>query len=149
MLRPTSMSAMSMDKISKAVPASRPLPSTVLEMRSGFSSTSLWVWEEPTVVTMPSPTRAMMVSSPAPPTRRSMLARTVTLALLFSSMPLMAMAETTGVSMTLGLTLICTASSTLRPARSMAAARSKVSGILARSAAIRALTTRSTLPPAR
>ena len=55
-----------------------------------------------------------------------MLARTVTRALTFSSMPFLATAEITGVSMTRGLTLICTASSTLRPARSMAAARSKV-----------------------
>ncbi len=60
---------------SKAVPASRPLAKTVREIRSGFSSTALWLSAEPTVVTMPSPTRAMMVSSPAPPTRRSMLAR--------------------------------------------------------------------------
>ena len=35
-------------------------------------------FDEPIVVTMPSPTRARIVSSPAPPTRRSMFARTVT-----------------------------------------------------------------------
>ena len=78
-----------------------------------------------------------------------MLARTVTRALIFSSMPFMATAETIGVSMTLGLTLICTASSTSRPARSMAAERSNGRGICARCAAIRASTTLSTLPPAR
>lgn len=61
----------------------------------------------------------------------------------------LAMAAMTGVSMTFGLTLICTASSTLRPARSMAAARSNSSGMSARCAAIRESTTRSTLPPAR
>jgi predicted transcriptional regulator len=38
---PTSISAMSMERISKAVLASRPLVSTALEMRSGFSSTCL------------------------------------------------------------------------------------------------------------
>jgi len=52
------------------VPASRPRASTVLEMESGFSSTFLWDCEEPMVVTMPSPTRAMIVSSVAPPTSR-------------------------------------------------------------------------------
>ena len=78
-----------------------------------------------------------------------MLARTVTRALTFSSMPFLATAEMTGVSMTRGLTLTCTASSTLRPARSMAAARSKDNSICARWAAMRASTTRSTLPPAR
>ena len=94
-------------------------------------------------------TRAMIVGSPAPPTRRSIFARTVTRALIRSSMPFFATADTTGVSMTFGLTLICTASSTSRPARSMAADRSKGRGIAARCAAIRASTTRSTLPPAR
>lgn len=42
--------------------------------------------------------------------------------------PILATAEINGVSMTFGLTLICTASRTSRPARSMAAARSKVRG---------------------
>ena len=149
MLRPTSTSAMSMERISKAVPASKPLLSTVRLMESGFSSTCLWFSLEPTVVTMPSPTRAMTVSSPAPPTRRSMLVRTVTRALARSSMPSLAMAATTGVSMTLGVTLICTAWSTSRPARSMAEAFSKGISMLERWAAIKALMTRSTLPPAR
>ena len=130
------------------MPASRPLLSTVRLIRSGFSSTCLCVSLEPTVVTMPSPTRAMMVSSPAPPTRRSMLVRTVTRALARSSMPSLAMAATTGVSITLGVTLICTACSTSRPARSMADAFSKGISILERWAAMSALITRSTLPPA-
>jgi len=41
MFLPTSTSAMSMERISKAVPASSPFASTVLEIRSGFSSTAL------------------------------------------------------------------------------------------------------------
>ena len=69
---------MSMERISYAVPESSPLLSTTLEMWSGFSSTSLWLADEPMELTMPSPTRAMIVSSPAPPTSRSMLVRTVT-----------------------------------------------------------------------
>ena len=149
MLRPTSTSAISMDRISKAVPSSSPLSKTVLEICSGDSSTSVCISEEPTVETMPSPTRAITVASPAPPTSRSMLARTVTRALTRNSIPFFATAPTTGVSMTFGLTLICTASSTSRPARSMAQARSKVRLIAARCAAIRASMTRSTLPPAR
>ncbi len=99
-----------MDKISNAVPASRPLPNTVREMRSGFSNTSVCSSEEPTVVTIPSPTRAIIVASPAPPTRRSILARTVTRARTLSSIPFFATAEIIGVSITLGLTDICTAS---------------------------------------
>jgi hypothetical protein len=90
-----------------------------------------------------------MVSSPAPPTSRLMLARTVTRAMAMSWMPSLAMAATRGVEMTLGFTEVCTASSTSRPARSMAAARSKGRSMLALSAAISACTTRSTLPPAR
>ncbi len=58
-----STSAMSMDKISNAVPLSNPLSRTVLEIRSGFSKTLLWSCAEPTVVTMPSPTLAIIVSS--------------------------------------------------------------------------------------
>ena len=42
------------------------------------------------------------------------------------SMPFFATAATIGVSMTRGLTLICTACSTSRPAKSIAAARSKL-----------------------
>ena len=138
-----------MDKISKAVPASKPLFNTVREIWSGFSNTSVCSSEEPTVVTIPSPTRAMMVASPAPPTKRSILARTVTRARTFSSIPFLATAEIIGVSITFGLTDICTASNTSRPAKSMAAERSKVNSIVARSAAINASTTRSTSPPAK
>ena len=122
---------------------------TTCEMRSGFSRTCLWLWAEPMVVTMPSPTRARMVSSPAPPTRRSMLARRVMRLTATSWMPSAAMAATLGVWMTFGLTLILTASSTSRPARSMAAARAKSSVMPALSALMRALTTVETLPPAR
>ena len=51
--------------------------------------------------------------------------------------------------MTFGVTDICTASNTSRPARSIAHAFSNAIGMFARCAAIRALITRSTLPPAR
>ncbi len=91
----------------------------------------------------------MIVSSPAPPTRRSRLARTVTRAWAMIWMPSLATAATLGVSITLGFTLTLTASSTSRPARSMAVARWKVSGMFALSAEMRAFTTWFTLPPAR
>jgi hypothetical protein len=116
---------------------------------SGFSSTALWSWAEPMVETTPSPTRAMTVSSPAPPTSLSMLALTVMRLTAVSWMPSLATAVIFGVVMTLGLTLICTASKTFRPARSMAAARSKSRGMPARLALIKALITRLMLPPAR
>ena len=148
MLSPTSMSAMSIERISNAVPASSPFSSTRLEIESGFSSTCLCVSAEPIALTMPSPTRAMIVSSVAPPTSRSMLVRTVTRAFTLSWMPFLATPSIvcrpwvgSGQSMTLGLTLVCTASSTFRPARSMAAARLYDSGMSARLAAIRARTT--------
>ena len=98
---------------------------------------------------MPSPTRAKIVSSPAPPTRRLMFARTVTLATAISWMPSLAIAATLGVCTTLGFTDTCTASNTSRPARSIAAACWKGSSIAALSALIRARTTRSTSPPAK
>ena len=122
---PISTSAISIDRISNAVPLSRPFARTVLEIRSGFSSTALWLLEEPTVVTIPSPTRAMMVSSPAPPTSLARFALTVTFAITFTSIPSIATAAIQGVSMIFGVTLILTASKTLRPARSIAAALSK------------------------
>ena len=78
-----------------------------------------------------------------------MLARTVTRLTAMTWMPSLATAATRGVVMTLGFTLICTASKTSRPARSIAAARSKSRGMLALRAEIRALTTLGTLPPAR
>jgi hypothetical protein len=118
-------------------------------MPSGFSSTSLWLSAEPIEETVPSPTRAMMVSSPAPPTSRSMFARTVTRAIAMTWMPSLATAAMRGVSMTFGLTLTCTAWSTSRPARSIAVARFHGSSMLARSALMSAPTTRPTLPPAR
>ena len=98
---------------------------------------------------MPSPTRAMMVSSPAPPTSRSMLVRTVTRETAMSWMPSLATAAMRGVSITLGITDIFTAASTSRPARSMAAARLKGITMFALSAEIMALTTLTTFPPAR
>src|SRR5688572_5549004 len=101
------------------------------------------------VLTIPSPTRAMTVSSPAPPTSRSMLVRTVTRETAISWIPSLATAAIFGVSMTFGMTDILTASSTSRPARSMAAARLNGSGMLALSAEIMALTSLTTLPPAR
>ena len=67
MSAPTSMSAMSIDTISNAVLASSRRASTVFEITSGFSSTSVWRSAEPIADTIPSPTRAMIVSSVAPP----------------------------------------------------------------------------------
>lgn len=68
MFLPTSTSAISIERISKAVPESSPLSKTVLEIESGFSKTFLCDSADPTVVTIPSPTLARTVSSPAPPT---------------------------------------------------------------------------------
>ena len=148
MLSPTSTSAMSTDKISNAVPASRPLPRTKRLISSGFSRTTLCVADEPIVVTMPSPTRARTVASPAPPTNPLMFARTVTRANAFSSTPSCETPATTGVSRTLGITDICTASRGFLPARSIAEACSNVRSILARWAEIIAMTTVSTFPRA-
>ncbi|MEZ5248201.1 MAG: hypothetical protein R2713_02995 [Ilumatobacteraceae bacterium] len=77
-----------------------------------------------------------------------MLARTVTRATATIWMPFFATAATLGVSITF-VTLICTASSTFRLARSIAAARFQGRSMLARSAEMSAFTTRSALPPAR
>jgi len=49
MLSPTSMSAMSIDTISKAVCASSPRFSTAFEIRSGFSITCKWLFDEPII----------------------------------------------------------------------------------------------------
>ena len=136
---------MSIDRISKAVPASKPFSSTTREMKSGFSSTLLCESDEPIDETIPSPTRASTVSSPAPPTNCLILARTVTI----SWMPSLATAATGGVLITFGLTDIWTASATLRPARSIAAAMRKSSAIFAFWAEMSAVTTLGTLPPAR
>ena len=56
-----------METISKAVFESSRRVSTVFEITSGFSRTSLCVSDEPIAETIPSPTRAMIVSSVAPP----------------------------------------------------------------------------------
>ena len=56
-------------------------------------------------LTIPSPTRAMMVSSVAPPTSPGILVRTVTRALALSSIPSLATADrypSLGASITLG-----------------------------------------------
>ena len=111
------------------------------------------------VVTMPSPTRAMMVSSLAPPTKRSRLVRTVTRALTFTWIPSLATPSMVvrppsgfGQSMTFGSTDVRTASTTLLPeplvARSIAHARSQPSSMPAFCAAISACTVGTTLPPA-
>ena len=100
-----STSAISIERISNAVPASSPLPNIFFDILSGFSNTSLWLAELPTVVTIPSPTLAIIVSSPAPPTSLSILALTVTLALAITSIPSLDTAAIKGVSITFGLTL--------------------------------------------
>ena len=144
-----------MERISKAVFESRPLARTALDILSGFSSTALCESEEPMALTMPSPTRATMVSSVAPPTSWAMLVLTVTRARAISWMPSMATASMEslrpprmGQSMTRGLTDVLTASTMSRPARSMAQHCANSSLMFARAAAIIARTTFSTLPPA-
>ena len=108
------------------------------------------------VLTMPSPTRAMIVSSVAPPTSCCRFVRTVTRARARTWMPSFATAAMevlsfrgSGQSMTFGFTLVWMASRTSRPARSIAAAVGKSSLIRARSAAMSERTTEVTLPPAR
>ena len=59
------------------------ITNTTFEIISGFSSTFLCDADEPMVVTIPSPTRAIMVSSVAPPTSVAMFVRTVTRAFAF------------------------------------------------------------------
>ena len=78
MLAPTSISATSMETISNAVWESREFFKTACEIELGLASTSVWCSAPPMALTMPSPTRAMIVSSVAPPTSRSSLVRTVT-----------------------------------------------------------------------
>ena len=146
---PTSISAISIERISNAVPSSSPLESTSLLIESGFSSTSLWLSALPIELTIPSPTRARIVSSPAPPTSWRIFARTVTRALAISWIPSLATAVTGGVSITFGLTDIWTASNTSRPARSIAVAIWKERSIPALLADTSACTTRSICPPAR
>ena len=68
----------------------------VREMRFGFSITSTWSSAEPIDVMMPSPTRAMIVSSVAPPMSCARLVRTVTRALTSSSTPFLATALSIG-----------------------------------------------------
>ena len=78
-----------------------------------------------------------------------MFARTVTLAFAMSWIPSLATAVTGGVLMTFGFTDICTASSTSRPARSIADAIWKLREMFALLAEISAITTFVTLPFAR
>jgi hypothetical protein len=73
-----------METISKAVWNPVAGPSTVGGIMSGLASTFRWSSAEPMALTMPSPTRAMIVSSVAPPISCCRLARTVTRALTFN-----------------------------------------------------------------
>lgn len=102
----------------------------------------------------------MMVSSVAPPTKRSRFVRTVTRARTLTEIPSRATASIlslpfpgVGQSMTLGLMLVRTASRTVLPvpftARSIAWARPMAKVIPALSAAIIARMTWLTSPPAR
>ena len=103
-------------------------------------------------LTIPSPTRAIIVSSVAPPTRPGIFVRTVTRARALTSMPSLATAASVpvaGASITLGYTDVSTAVFISRPARSIAVEVSKSSGILALFAAISEKATFATLPPAR
>ena len=112
------------------------------------------------VVTIPSPTRAMIVFSFAPPTKRSRFVRTVTRALTFTWMPSLATPSIVGrppsgfgQSITFGSTDVRTASPTDFPeplvARSIAHARRQSSAMPAFCAAIKACTQAVTSPPAR
>ena len=148
MFCPTSISAISIERISYAVETSKPLFKTVFEIMSGFSKTSVWVKAEPTVVTIPSPTRAKIVSSPAPLTRRGRFDLKVIFALTLSSIPSFAIAEIQPVSITTGVTHILTAFATSRPARSIAFAWSTERGSFALCAEINATITFSISPPA-
>ena len=100
----------------------------------------------------------MIVSSVAPPTKRSRCERTVTRALTFTPMPSLATPSIVvrpiaalGTSMIFGLMLVRTASSTVLPvplvARSIAQARLKSSEMPALSAAMSARMTWLTSPP--
>ena len=99
----------------------------------------------------------MIVSSIAPPMSWLRLVRTVTRALTFNCTPFFATASSVsrplffpGQSITFGYTLVCTASRTSRPARSMAVASFQSSSLIfALLAAISACTTNGTRPPAR
>ena len=101
MFLPTSMSAMSMDRFQKPYRHPDPLSTNwrwspdFPELARGFRPIR---WKE----TIPSPTRARMVSSPAPPTSWWMLARTVTRAFAINWIPFLATAATGGVSITFG-----------------------------------------------
>ena len=147
MFVPTSISAISIERMSNAVPASSPLPKTSLDILSGFSSTSLCDLADPTQVTIPYPTLANMVSSPAPPTSCCKFALMVTLAFTTSCIPSMATAATDGVLITFGLTEICTASKTSLPAKSMAVACLKDRLIFAFSAEIKAFNNKRHISP--
>ena len=60
------------------------------KIKSGLSMTSKWEPTEPIDVMMPSPTRAMIVSSVAPPISCVRFVRTVTRARIFNSTPFLA-----------------------------------------------------------
>ena len=60
---------------------------------SGLASTSRWSLAEPMALTIPSPTRAMIVSSVAPPISCWRFARTVTRVLTFNWIPFLATAS--------------------------------------------------------
>ena len=109
MFLPTSISAISIERISKAVPLFSPFSSTVLDIESGFSKTASYVSLEPIALTIPSPTLAIIVSSVAPPTRFGISVLTVTLALARTSIPSLATADnfpSIGASITFGYTLV-------------------------------------------
>ena len=141
--------AISIERISNAVPASSPLRSTSFDMESGFSSTDLWFQRNRLTK------RYLHLHVPGLYLRRHhhQLANIGTYRHTCFGYQLdtvlSATAVTGGVSITLGLTDICTASKTSRPARSIAVAIWNGSSILAFDADTNAWTTRSTCPPAR
>ena len=80
------------ETISKAVPASRPQLITCLVIKSGLFNTTECFSHEPMAETMPSPTLARIVSSPAPPIIVLRLALTVIFTFTLSSTPSLATA---------------------------------------------------------
>ena len=106
---PMSISAMSIERISNAVPLSRPLRSTSFDMLSGFSSTCLWLSDEPMLDTMPSPTRASTVSSLSTAYELAYVGAHRDSGFGYELYAVLGHCGHRGVSITLGFTLICTA----------------------------------------
>ena len=106
------------------------LESTTLEMVSGFSNTALWFSAEPMVVTIPSPTLARdgLFTGTTYPASEYWPVRSPWPLLSAGYRLWLPLSPWEVILITLGFTLICTASSTSRPARSMAVVALKSRG---------------------